>query len=86
MAWIGGWEVISLPGDSFSMNFLVVLGFDLLFVNLDAFFVKSPKTTKAPIRLRDFRIGTVSRLPRPELPAERPQTPAKPRKSEKDAF
>ena len=31
------------------MNFLVVLGFDLLFVNLDVFFVKSPKTTKASI-------------------------------------
>ena len=31
------------------MNFLVVLGFDLLFVNFDVFFVKLPKTTKAPI-------------------------------------
>ena len=31
-------EVFTMPGDSFSMNFLVVLGFDLLFVNLDVFF------------------------------------------------
>ena len=28
---------LPVPGDSFSMNFLVVLGFDLLFVNLDGF-------------------------------------------------
>ena len=42
---------VLVPGDSFSMNFLVVLGFDLLFVNLDVFFVKSPKTTKTSIFL-----------------------------------
>ena len=32
---LGKWNQ---PGDSFSMNFLVVLGFDLLFVNLHGFF------------------------------------------------
>ena len=30
-------ESSTLPGDSFSMNFLVVLGFDLLFANIDVF-------------------------------------------------
>ena len=65
------------------MNFLVVLGFDLLFVNLDVFFVKSPKTTKAPIFLRfqnwyGFTFSP-SRITR-KTPAKSPQTPAKPRK------
>ena len=34
------------PGDSFSMNFPVVLAFNLLFLKIDVFLVKSPKTTE----------------------------------------
>ena len=60
------------------MNFLVVLGFDLLFVNLDVFFVKSPKTTKAPIFFVRFQnwygLKTAHARKTPQTPANQKKT------------
>ena len=83
-------ELCSYPGDSFSMNFLVVLVFSLLFPNLDAFFEKSPKTTKTSIYVREIseliRFFVFPAHNYPQNARKRPQNPSNARKAEQDVF